>query len=180
MSSNKVDQCYCMKIELPGQMTISSLLLPPPSTLTLEKGVSPSPLLPYQRAGVSSPPWGHVECAPDCRMVGQSHITRYFWVGKMKVKSLGCRTASLQLDVQIRGLQFIIWWSSPLGTKIITTQPESMQFACLKMYVCLFFREDWGLLSPSSFFCPLFSSSSNSPLDFFPSFFLFSSLLIWS
>lgn len=152
-------------------MTISSILLPPPSTLTPAKGVSPSPLPPHQIAGVSSPHWGHVECVPGYRIVGQWHITRHFWVGKMKVECLGCRAASLQLDVQIRGLQFIIWWASPLGTKIITTQPESMQFACLKMHVCLFFRKDWGLLSPSSFLCCLFSSSSNCPLDFLPSFF---------
>lgn len=143
MPSNKIDGFYCMKIDPADWMTIFNLFLLAPSTLTPAKGASPSPLPPHKTAGVSSPHWGSVECAPDYRMVDQSHIMRHFWVCKMKVESSGQRTASLQLDVQIKGLHFISWWTSQWGTKIMTIQLariHAVQVPKNEGIFCLFFR----------------------------------------
>ena len=68
-------------------------------------------------------------------MGDQSQIRRHVGVGKMKAESLDYRTASLQLDVQIKGLQVICCWPSPWQRKIIATQPYSMQFGYLKIKV---------------------------------------------
>lgn len=56
---------------------------------------------------LSCPHWGNAECAPNYRVADQSQIMRHLKVGKTKLESLGYRTVSLQLDVQIKGLQFV-------------------------------------------------------------------------
>lgn len=131
---------------------------------------------------LSCPHWGDEECAPNYRVADQSQIMRHLKVGKTKLESLGYRTVSLQLDVQIKGLQFICWWTSPWKTKTTATRLARIHAFLLvkwRYIFCLLFKQDWGLLRPSSFLCPLlFFLLCPLLISSLPSF-LFSSLLLW-
>lgn len=112
---------------------------------------------------------------------------RYLRVDKPKGASLGYRKLSLQLGVQIQGLQFICWWTSPGEKKTIAPQLARilLAFWCLKVkaFFCLLLRWYKRLLAlfPAlisfSLLCPLLFSHHPSPflpfLLFFPSPFLY-------